>query len=78
MMMVKKMIMTVKKRKQSHTDQILLISIDLCEANYQILLITYQEFTIRNANHAWKEKKLRSECEFVEFKNDRLKYICKE
>ena len=78
MMMVKKMIMTVKKRKQSHTDQILLISIDLCQANYQILLITYQEFTIRNANHAWKEKKLRSECEFVEFKNDRLKYICKE
>ena len=77
-MMVKKMIMTVKKRKQSHTDQILLISIDLCQANYQILLITYQEFTIRNANHAWKEKKLRSECEFVEFKNDRLKYICKE
>ena len=58
MMMVKKMIMTVKKRKQSHTDQILLISIDLCQANYQILLITYQEFTIRNANHAWKEKDL--------------------
>ena len=78
MMMVKKMIMTVKKRKQSHTDQILLISIDLCQANYQILLITYQEFTIRNANHAWKEKRLRSECEFVEFKNDRLKYVCKE
>ena len=77
-MMVKKMIMMVKKRKQSHTDQSLLISIDLCQANYQILLITYQEFTIRNANHAWKKKKLSSECEFAEFKNDRLKYICKE
>ena len=29
---------------------------DLCKVNYQNLLITYLEFTIRNANHAWKKK----------------------
>ena len=50
------MVMTVKRR-QSHTNYILLIVIDLRQANYQILLVTYQKFTIRNANHGWKEKK---------------------
>ena len=29
---------------------------DLCKVNYQNLLITYLEFTIKNANHAWKKK----------------------
>ena len=47
-----------KKRKQSHTDWILLIAIDLSQANYQTLLITYQKSAIKNANHAWKRKKL--------------------
>ena len=39
-----------------------MIAIDLSKANYQTLLITYLELTIRNVNHAWKEKKIKSEC----------------
>ena len=35
----------------------LLIVIHLCKVNHQTLLITYLEFIINNANHAWKEKK---------------------
>ena len=31
---------------------------DLCKLHYQILLITYQEFMIKNAKNVWKEKKL--------------------
>ena len=50
---------------------------DLCKVNYQNLLITYLEFTIKNANHAWK-KKIKSECHFIGFKNNRLNYKCKE
>ena len=53
-----------------------MIAIDLWKANYQTLLITYLELTIRNANHAWKEKK--SECDFIGFKNNRLHNRCKE
>ena len=34
-----------------------MIAIDSCKANYQTLLITYMELTIKNANHASKEKK---------------------
>ena len=49
--------------------------IDLCQVNYQILLITYLEFIIKNANNAWKKK---LECEFIGFKNGRLNYKCKE
>ena len=43
--------------------------IDLCQVNYQTLLITYLEFIIKNANNAWKKK---LECEFIGFKNGRL------
>ena len=55
-----------------------MLVIDSCQAKYQTLLITYQKFTIRNANHAWTGKKNRSECEFIGFKNGRLNYKCKE
>ena len=34
-----------------------MIAIDLCQANYQILLIACLEFLIKNAYHAKKEKK---------------------
>ena len=36
----------------------LLIATDLCQLYYQILLITYLEFMIKNVKNAWKEKKL--------------------
>ena len=35
----------------------LLIVIDLCQLYYQILLITYQGFMIKNVKNVWKEKK---------------------
>ena len=57
-MMIAKKIMILKQKKQLHTNYSLLIVIDLCKENYQTLLITYQELTIKNANHSQKEKKL--------------------
>ena len=39
-----------------------MIAVDLCKANCQTLSITCLELTIRNVNHAWKEKKIKSEC----------------
>ena len=44
-----------------------MIAIDSCKANYQTLLITYMELTIKNANHASKEKKIKSVCNFIGF-----------
>ena len=55
-----------------------MIATDLCRLHYQILLIIYQEFVIKNAKNAWKEKKNRLNCEFIRFKNGRLNYKCKE
>ena len=52
-------------------------AIDLCQGNYQALLISYLELTIKNANLAWK-KKIKSECDFIELKSNRLNYKCKE
>ena len=51
----KEKIIIVKKRKQSRTKYSLLIAIDLCQVNYQILLIIYLDFAVRNANHVWKK-----------------------
>ena len=47
-----------KKRKKPRTKYSLLIAIDLCQANYQIFLITCQESLIKNPKNAVKEKKL--------------------
>ena len=33
---------------------------------------------IKNVKNAWKEKKIRLNCEFIGFKNGRLNYKCKE
>ena len=55
-----------------------MIATDLCQLHYQILLITYRGFMIKNVKNAWKEKKMRLNCEFVGFKNGRLNYKCKE
>ena len=43
--------------KQLHTSYSLLIALDLCQTNYQILLINYLKFTKKNAKDARKEKK---------------------
>ena len=55
-----------------------MIALDLCQPHYQTLLIIYLEFTKKNAKHAWKEKKIKSECDFIGFKNNKLNYKCKE
>ena len=50
----------------------------LCKANYQILLTTSQKLTIKIAKNVWREKRTRSECEFIGFNDNRLNYQCKE
>ena len=52
-----------------------LIAIDLYQANYQTLLIIYQEVTINNAYIAEK-KKIKVQCRIIGFKYDRLNYKC--
>ena len=48
----KKMIMV----KQSHINYNLLITLDLCQPHYEVLLITYLKFIKKNSKHARKEK----------------------
>ena len=48
-----------------------------CKVNYQTLLITCLKFIIKIAKNAWK-KNIRSKCEFIGLKNNRLNYKCKE
>ena len=43
-------------KKEPHKKESLLIVINLCKVNYQILLITYLKITKKNAKHIWKEK----------------------
>ena len=54
-----------------------MIAIDLFKVHYQILLITYLEFMIKNVIDAGKEKN-KVNCEFVRFKNGRLNCKCKK
>ena len=55
-----------------------MIALDLCQPHCQVLLITCLRFTKKNANHAKKEKKIISECNFIGIKNNELYYECKE
>ena len=52
---IKKNLITLK---QLRINQSLLIALDLCQINYQILLTTYLKFTKKNAKDARKEEKL--------------------
>ena len=54
-----------------------MITLDLCQANYQILLITYLKFTEKNAKDV-RKKKIKSVCNFIRLKNNKLRYKCKE
>ena len=42
------------------------------------LLITRLKLIIKIAKHAWRERNIKSECDFIGFKNNRLNYRCKE
>ena len=55
-----------------------MILVDSCKVNYLTLLITCLKLLIKIAKNAWKEKKIRSECEFVGLKYNRLNHKCKE
>ena len=55
-----------------------MILVDLCQVNYQTFLITYQKLIIKIAKNAGKEKKNRSERDFIGLKDNGLKYKCKE
>ena len=64
--------------KQLYTKESLLILVYSCKVNYQALLLTCLKLIIKIAKNVWKEKNIRSECEFIGFKNNRLNYKCKE
>ena len=51
---------------------------DFCEVKYQTLLITCLKLIIKIGKHAWTEKNIKSECDLIGFKNNRLNYRCKE
>ena len=53
-------------------------ALDLCQAKYQILLITYLKITKKNAKDARKENKIKSVCDFIGLKINRLQYKCNE
>ena len=55
-----------------------MIVLDSCKVNYQTLLVTCLKSIIRLAKHAWREKNIKSECEFIGLKNNRLNHRCKE
>ena len=55
---MKKIIIVKKKKKTTYKIQFIDSLIDLCQANYQIFLITCQESLIKNPKNAAKEKKL--------------------
>ena len=50
---------------------------DLCQPHYQVLLITYPKFTEKNAKDA-RGKKIKSACNFIGLKKNKLNYECKE
>ena len=53
-------------------------ALDLCQAKYQILLITYLKFTKNNAKDARKENKIKSVFDFIGLKINKLQYKCNE
>ena len=55
-----------------------MIALDLCQVNYQTLLITYLKFTVKSVKDVKKEKKINSICYFIRLENDKLHYKCKE
>ena len=55
-----------------------MILVDLCKVNSQTLLITCLKLIIKIAKNAWKDKKIRSGCEFIGLKDNRLNYKCKQ
>ena len=54
-----------------------MILADSCKANYKTLLIACLKLIIKLQKMHGK-KKIRSECEFIGLKNNRLNYKCKE
>ena len=53
-----------------------MIAIDLCHPHYQILNLS--EVNNKDCKKCMKRKTIKLKCDFVEFKNNRLTYKCKE
>ena len=60
--------------KQLHTNWSLLIAIDLCQPQYQNLLIIYMKFKAKK----WRNKNCKSQCEFKGLEKNKLSYRCNE
>ena len=54
-----------------------MIAIDLCKVNYETLLITYLKLIIKNTQHV-KKNQIKSKCDYIGFKDNRLRYECKK
>ena len=54
-----------------------MIVLDLWRKNYRISLITYLKFT-KKCKACAKRRKVKSECDFIGLKNNKLNYKCKE
>ena len=63
--------------KKLHTNQSLLIALDLCQPHYQVLLITYLKLIKKKCKGCKEKRKIKSECDFIGIKN-KLNYKCKE
>ena len=64
--------------KQLHTNESLVIDFDLCQPHYQVLLILFLKFTTKSLKNVQKEKKIKSVCDFVGLKNNKLPYKSNE
>ena len=48
------------------------MALNLCQPHYQILLTTYLKFIVNSVKDVKKEKKIKSVCNFIGFKNNKL------
>ena len=55
-----------------------MIAIDLCKDKLSDLVDNLSEIYIKECKACMERKKIKSECDFVEFKNNSLNYKCKE
>ena len=54
------------------------MALDLCQSQYQFLLISYLKFTKNNSKYFKKKENIKSVSNFTGLKNNKLNYECKE
>ena len=55
-----------------------MISLDLCQPYYQVLFIIYLKFTKKECKECEERTKIKSVCDFIGLKNNKLNYECKK